>query len=117
MKTRYLFYFLVMILLQNCSPARMAGVPSHLEDRVGQIWFYSDSSPLDGTYEVLGTVKGQYHPITGIKEIEWNLKMQAYSAWGSEAHAIIRVYSTAITTRTNPLGFEDEFRGTVIRFK
>ena len=116
MNIRHLSYLLIMlalVLLQSCAPARMAGVPPHLENQVGKIGFYSDSPP-DGTYEVLGTVKGQYNPLDSAKQIEWNLKMQAYSAYGSDAHAIIRVYSTMIPGYDFPL---HEVRGTVIKYK
>ena len=103
----------IFLLFVSCVPARMAGVPPHLENQVGKIGFYSDSPPV-GTYEVLGTVQGQYNPLDSMEEITWNLKMQAYSAYGSDADAIIRVYSSIVPGHNYPLR---EVRGTVIKYK
>jgi hypothetical protein len=91
----------------------MAGVPPHLRNQVGTIGYYNDSPP-DGTYEVLGIVKGQYNRLDSFKQIEWNLKLKAYLYYGSNAHAIIRVSSTMVQGYRFPLR---EVQGTVIKYK
>ena len=117
MNYRHLSYLLILILsllsYSCCSSPGMVGIPAHLENDVGKIGYYSDS-PADGTYDVLGIVMGRFNPLDSAKRIEWSLKMQAYSAYGSDAHAIIRVYSTVIDGYQYPLV---EARGTVIKYR
>jgi len=112
------FYCLVLLLattvLAGCvSAQRMAGVRPELEGVVGRIGYYSDSPP-EGTYIVLGHIKRQFNPLSSSKEIEWTMKNEAYSRWGSKVDAIIRVYSTMIPGYDFPLR---EIGGTVIQYK
>ena len=104
----------LIILVSGCaSAARMAGVSPELEETVGKIGYYRDS-PSEGTYVELGEVIQQFNPLLGSKDIEWTLKMQAYSRYGEKADAIIRIQATVVSGYQFPLR---QVRGTVVQYK